>query len=305
MRSPHHAVWLLRQLCLSVSCPFGNRKTLCGFARPIADGRPSVCKVGSTTRVDYYAFDLGSLKRGEIVEVTLRYASNVRLMDSSNYSRYRRGDRHIFYGGYVSQSPWTHSVPRSGHWYVVLDLGGHPGRVGGAVRVLPGLLPAARSGNPELAQIVENIEAVYEHDPDETEFDVFISHASEDKASIVEPLARALEGHGLRVWYDDFVLRVGDVLRRRIDAGLARSRFGIVVLSPTFLAKNWPQYELDGLVTLAMQSGRQMILPIWHQLDQADVARSSPSLAGVALRTDQHSVADIARQIADVVSPDE
>lgn len=252
--------------------------------------------------MDFYVWDLGSRKKGEMVEVDLDYASNVLLLDSSNYSSYRNGRNHRYYGGHVSRSPWRHPIPRSGHWYVVLDLGGHAGRVGGSVRVLPGLLPAAKAVNPDIAQIAENVGTLYDREPDDVDYDVFISHASEDKAAIVEPLAQALQARGLRVWYDDFALRIGDSLRRRIDAGLAASRFGIVVLSPAFLAKNWPQYELDGLVTLEMHSGRQMILPVWHGLGHEDVMRSSPSLAGrVALRTDQHDVADIAQQIAEVV----
>lgn len=72
-------------------------------------------------------------------------------------------------------------------------------------------------------------------------YDVFISHATEDKEEIVRPLATALVVRGLRVWYDEFELRIGDSLRRKIDAGLANSRFGVVVLSPNFFAKNWPQ----------------------------------------------------------------
>ena len=68
-------------------------------------------------------------------------------------------------------------------------------------------------------------------------FDVFISHASEDKDAIVRPLAIALQQHGLEVWYDEFELRIGDSLRRKIDKGLAHSRFGVVVLSQYFFAK--------------------------------------------------------------------
>lgn len=71
---------------------------------------------------------------------------------------------------------------------------------------------------------------------------------SEDKTTLVAPLAARLRDHGLRVWYDDFTLTVGDSLRRSIDRGLARSRYGIVVISPDFLKKEWPQKELDGLV---------------------------------------------------------
>jgi hypothetical protein len=63
------------------------------------------------------------------------------------------------------------------------------------------------------------------------------------------------------VWYDEFELRIGDSLRRKIDAGITGSRFGIVVLPPRFFAKGWPQYELDGLVTMAV-SGAQVLLTL-------------------------------------------
>ena len=64
-------------------------------------------------------------------------------------------------------------------------------------------------------------------------WDVFISHAHEDKTSLAAPLATELQTRNLRVWYDEFTLKVGDSLRRSIDRGLARSRFGIVILSPS------------------------------------------------------------------------
>ena len=54
-------------------------------------------------------------------------------------------------------------------------------------------------------------------------YDVFISHASEDKDSIVRSLANALTELGLKVWYDEFTLRIGDSLRQKIDRGLATS----------------------------------------------------------------------------------
>jgi hypothetical protein len=87
-------------------------------------------------------------------------------------------------------------------------------------------------------------------------YDVFISHAWEDKDAIAHPLADELRRRGLDVWYDDFSLKVGDHLRESIDKGLGKSRFGVVILSPHFFAKQWPQYELDGLVaevSLAMR----------------------------------------------------
>jgi len=78
-------------------------------------------------------------------------------------------------------------------------------------------------------------------------YDAFISHASEDKDSIVRPLAKLLSNLGFNIWYDEFELRVGDSLRQSIDQGLVNSNYGIVILSKAFFSKNWPQYELNSL----------------------------------------------------------
>src|SRR2546423_359737 len=79
-------------------------------------------------------------------------------------------------------------------------------------------------------------------------WDLFISHASEDKDDVARPLADLFIQKGLKVWYDEYTLIVGDSLRRSIDRGLAGSRYGLVILSPHFFEKEWPQKELDGLV---------------------------------------------------------
>lgn len=116
-------------------------------------------------------------------------------------------------------------------------------------------------------------------------WDVFISHAGEDKETVARPLAERLQARGLTVWFDAHTLTVGDNLRQCIDDGLANSRFGIVILSKSFFQKEWPQKELEGLV--AREDGSQkVILPIWHELTRAEVARYSPILAGkVAARS--------------------
>ena len=112
-----------------------------------------------------------------------------------------------------------------------------------------------------------------------SKWDIFISHASEDKESFVHPLAEELTRRGVRVWYDKFTLTLGDSLREKIDYGLRYSRFGVVVLSPHFFNKDWPRKELDGLVALEV-GGRKVILPVWHNVTKSDVARYSPILAG-------------------------
>ena len=109
-------------------------------------------------------------------------------------------------------------------------------------------------------------------------WDVFICHASEDKEQVLEPLAEALRTKGLKVWYDRWVLTIGDSLRRSIDEGLRESRFGVVILSPAFFVKNWPQWELDGLVQREI-GGQKVILPVWHNVSRVEVAKYSLPLA--------------------------
>lgn len=75
-------------------------------------------------------------------------------------------------------------------------------------------------------------------------WDVFISHAWEDKEEVAHPLAEALKAKGLSVWYDKFTLKIGDSLRQSIDNGLSKSRYGVVILSKSFFAKKWPKNEL-------------------------------------------------------------
>ena len=108
--------------------------------------------------------------------------------------------------------------------------------------------------------------------------DVFISHASEDKLDVARPLASLLVQAGLSVWLDESELTIGDSLRRKIDQGLVSCRFGLVILSKAFFAKEWPKKELDALV--AREDGTdKILLPIWHNLELSDIRRLSPLLA--------------------------
>lgn len=109
--------------------------------------------------------------------------------------------------------------------------------------------------------------------------DLFISHAGEDKNAVVRPLCKALEARGWSVWLDELELTVGDSLSGRIDAGLARCRFGVVVLSSAFFSKHWTQRELAGLVAREVADGTKIILPVRHAIDHAEIARHSPVLA--------------------------
>ena len=132
-------------------------------------------------------------------------------------------------------------------------------------------------------------------------WDFFISHASEDKEIIVEPLALELTSKGAKVWYDKWSLKIGDNLSSKIDEGLASSEFGIVILSPSFFAKPWPQRELSGLVQREIQ-GRKVILPIWHDVDHDFVAERSPTLADKMAGSTSVGISHLADEILEAAS---
>lgn len=244
--------------------------------------------------------DLGHLQGGEIVEVTLTNGANVRLLDSSNFSSYKSGRQHRFIGGLAKRSPLRLQIPRAGRWHVAIDMQGLRGSTRASVRVLPGPLPELREAPlSSLPSLVRDTPPSIESGGES--HDVFISHASEDKDDIVRPLASALTAQGLKVWYDEFTLRIGDSLRQKIDRGLATSKVGLVVLSPSFISKGWTNYELDGIVTRTV-SGEQILLPIWHNITKQQVIDYSPSLADkVARSTATYTIDEIAGEISELI----
>ena len=131
----------------------------------------------------------------------------------------------------------------------------------------------------------------------------FVCHASEDKSHLVKPLAKQLSRIGFDVWYDEFEVRVGDSLRRSIDKGLSRTRYGIVVLSPSFFAKEWPQKELDGLIAREAR-GQKVILPVWYNVDLVAVRQYSPTLADRVAIQSQNDPLHVAQDLLAVLKSD-
>lgn len=135
-------------------------------------------------------------------------------------------------------------------------------------------------------------------------YDIFISHASEDKGAIVRPLATILERLSVRVWYDEFSLQLGDSLTATIDRGLQESRYGLVVLSKAFLSKQWPEYEYRSLMTREID-GERVILPLWYDVTKEDVKSFSLYLADImALPISRANFGRIVPAILKVVRPD-
>ncbi|MBC2457787.1 MULTISPECIES: TIR domain-containing protein [Bacteria] len=143
-------------------------------------------------------------------------------------------------------------------------------------------------------------------DKAEPQFDVFISHASEDKEGFVRDLATTLiNEYGFKVWYDEFSIKWGDSLRTAIDKGLTNSKFGIVVISRSFIKKGWTNYELDGLFQKEMTLGKT-ILPIWHDITKDEVQAFSASLSGrKALNTAMFTIQEIAEELKNILELEE
>lgn len=139
-------------------------------------------------------------------------------------------------------------------------------------------------------------------------WDVFISHASEDKPDIVRPLADALTVFGLKVWYDEFELRPGSKLIETIERGLQKSEFGLVIISRSFMQKDWPKRELDSLFTKELAFGKsERILPIWVDVDYGDIANYSLTLAdryAIKFEPQNMDVSDLAWRVAESINPE-
>lgn len=266
--------------------------------------------------MQYIYRDLGQRRRGDIVQFNLSGSqANIGLLDSSNYTAFRNGRSFRGVVRLATGSPVSLAIPTSGHWYGVIYVPpGYTGRVNGSIgfmsvpdlpprigpsRTTPSPLGAIREAAAEFSM------SFADGDLPDKEYDVFICHAGEDKDDLVRPLAHALRARDVEVWYDEFVLKIGDSLRRKIDKGLIACRFGVVVLSPSFFGKGWPNHELDGLVTREVAGSRQLILPVWHNVTKADVIGYSPSLADKLGRsTADITIEALADEIAGVVHPE-
>lgn len=134
----------------------------------------------------------------------------------------------------------------------------------------------------------------------EIKWDVFISHASEDKEEVVLPLTDLLITSGLKVWLDKVEIFIGDSLREKIDLGLAHSQFGIVILSHNFFSKAWPKSELDGLFSREI-GGEKVILPVWHNISFEEIKSYSPLIAGKLAANTSNGLSEVKNKILSAI----
>lgn len=138
------------------------------------------------------------------------------------------------------------------------------------------------------------------------EYDVFVSHAWEDKEDFVDEFVSELKKQNLNVWYDTSKLKWGDSMREKIDKGLSKSRYGVVILSPNYIAehKYWTKAELNGLFQVETINGKT-ILPIWHNLTKKQVVEYSPIIADrKAMTTANMTAEEMAIELKNLLTPD-
>jgi hypothetical protein len=129
-------------------------------------------------------------------------------------------------------------------------------------------------------------------------YHLFISYASEDEAYATE-LSRYLRLLGLRIWFAPLTLKVGDKLLDSINAGLMASEYGLLLLSPAYIAKQWTSYELDVLHRQHIEDQKRLF-PLWHGVEKSQISQWNPGLSGIiALKSTEH-LDSIAAKIADI-----
>ncbi len=147
-------------------------------------------------------------------------------------------------------------------------------------------------------------ETIHAYVESNEEYDVFVSHAWEDKEGFVDEFVAELEKLDIKVWYDKQRIKWGDSMRARIDEGLKKSKFGIAVISPDYIAdgKYWTKAELDGLFQLESVNGK-MLLPIWHNITKQQVMNYSPIIASkLAMTTASMTAEEIASEMKSLLS---
>jgi len=107
--------------------------------------------------------------------------------------------------------------------------------------------------------------------------DIFICHASADKENYVFPFIKALNNSEITYWIDEAEITWGDNIAQKINEGLAKSKYVVVFLTPSFLGRNWPERELNNALSFETSTGKKVVLPILIASEQ-EVFRKYPLL---------------------------
>ena len=128
---------------------------------------------------------------------------------------------------------------------------------------------------PLRKKAISNVSSKIQH----YEYDVFISHAHANKIEFVDSLKKCLDNLGINIWYDTTHIDWGDSQKKQIYDGLQKCRFGIVVISPEFLGREWTEKELNELLQRQNESGQKVVLPLLYHYTIDEMKERYPGLA--------------------------
>jgi TIR domain len=131
--------------------------------------------------------------------------------------------------------------------------------------------------------------------------DIFLCHAWDDRQGAAKDLYDLLKTRGVNVWFSEEDIRLGVPFLREIDRGLAKSRVGIVLVTPNFLKRIRGESIADKELSVLLQQGQ--LVPIMHGTTFDALREVSPMLASRnGLSTAEDSMADVATKLADLVA---
>jgi len=133
--------------------------------------------------------------------------------------------------------------------------------------------------------------------------DVFLCHAWDDRKDAAKELHDLLESKGVSVWFSEKDVLLGTSLLREIDKGLAKSRVGIVLVTPSFLKRVKGEGIADKELSALL--ARDLLVPIIHNTTFEDLRDVSPLLGSRSgLSTIEESMSDVAAKLAELVAPE-
>jgi len=131
--------------------------------------------------------------------------------------------------------------------------------------------------------------------------DVFLCHAWDDRRGVAKELHDLLESRGVSVWFSEKDVSLGSTLLRDIDKGLAKSRIGLVLVTPALL-RRLPQQSIADKELSALLA-RDQLVPIVHETTYEALREVSPLLGSRSgLSTAEEPMTDIAAKIAELVA---
>jgi hypothetical protein len=131
--------------------------------------------------------------------------------------------------------------------------------------------------------------------------DVFLCHAWDDRKGAAKTLYDLLELKGVSIWFSEKDVPLGSSLLREIDKGLAKSRVGIVLVTPLFLKRVQGEGIADKELSALL--ARDLLIPIVHETTFEELRDVSPLLGSRSgLSTKEESMADVAAKIAELVT---